>query len=163
MKKAVFCLSVVTEIPPTATSHFSMKSFIRCFGRIWPFEPQNGTNQPPVWLLKVILTVPGSSASTFSMVVKLPPLTLDDDTPVLICDSPPSNPCAYYQQTLNQPFAGTANLEFRGGAGTGPLNACNGTPMKGNWQLLVWDQSGNGTTSVLNSWGLQITAARPVK
>ena len=43
------------------------KSFMMCFGMICPFAPANGTNQPPVGSLKVILTVPGSTASTFSM------------------------------------------------------------------------------------------------
>jgi hypothetical protein len=89
------------------------------------------------------------------------PLTLDDNTPVSICDSSVS--CQYYLQTLNRPFAGTANLAFLGAAGTGPLSALDGLPMRGNWLLTVWDQSGNTTTSVLNSWGLQITVEKPVK
>jgi hypothetical protein len=95
--------------------------------------------------------------------VSIGPLTLDDDTPVSICDQDPGNPCSFYPNQLNRPFAGTANLEFLGVAGTGPLSAFDGLPMRGNWLLTVWDQSGNPTTSALNSWGLQITAARPVK
>ena len=89
------------------------------------------------------------------------PLTLDDNTPVSICDS--SSPCRYYTQQLNRPFAGTANLAFLGTAGTGPLAAFDGLPMRGHWLLTVWDQVTPGTTSVLNSWGLKITAERPVK
>ena len=91
------------------------------------------------------------------------PLTLDDNTPVAICDRDPSSPCQYFPQQLNRPFAGTANLEFLGTAGTGPLAAFDGLSMRGNWLLTVWDQFTTGTTSVLNSWGLKITAERPVK
>ena len=90
------------------------------------------------------------------------PLTLDDNTPVSICDSATPS-CQYYTQMLLQPFAGTANLAFLGTAGTGPLAAFDGQSMRGNWLLTVWDQSSVGTTSVLNSWGLKITAERPVK
>jgi hypothetical protein len=89
------------------------------------------------------------------------PLTLDDDTPVSICnDSTP--PCSWAVDTLNQPFAGTSNLQFLGSGGTGPLAQLNGVAMKGTWTFQIWDEGQIGKTSVLNSWGLQITAARPV-
>jgi len=90
------------------------------------------------------------------------PLTFDDNTPVSICDSNTAS-CQYYTQSLIRPFAGTANLAFLGTAGTGPLSAFDGLGMRGAWKLIVWDQSVTGTTSVLNSWGLQITAEKPVK
>jgi hypothetical protein len=93
--------------------------------------------------------------------VSIGPLTLDDDSPVSICDDDVS--CQYSPQTLIQPFNGTANLLFLGTGGSGPLSAFDGTQMRGNWFLSVWDQAGNATTSVLNSWGLQITAEKPVK
>ena len=88
------------------------------------------------------------------------PLTLDDDTFTEICYHAP---CAYAPQTLLAPYAGTANLLFNGASGQGPLAALNGRPMKGTWTLQVWDKDGGGDTSVLNSWGLQVTAKKPVK
>jgi hypothetical protein len=88
------------------------------------------------------------------------PLTLDDDTTVEICnDATP--PCNYPPATLNRPFAGTANLQYLGTAGTGPLSKLNGLAMRGTWTLQVWDDE-DPTTSTLNGWGLLITAARPV-
>jgi hypothetical protein len=88
------------------------------------------------------------------------PLTLDDDTFTEICYSNP--PCEWAPQTLNAPFAGTANLLFNGSAGTGPLAALNGVGMRGTWTFVVWDENANGLTSILNSWGLQVTAKKPV-
>jgi hypothetical protein len=88
------------------------------------------------------------------------PLTLDDDTTQEICNAV-TPPCNYPVATLNRPFAGTANLQYLGTAGTGPLAKFNGLPMRGTWTFQVWDDAGP-TTSTLNSWGLQITAARPV-
>jgi hypothetical protein len=89
------------------------------------------------------------------------PLTLDDDTPVSICnDATP--PCDWAVDTLNQPFAGTSNLQFLGGGGTAPLSKLDGLAMKGTWTFQIWDEGQIGKTSTLNSWGLQITAARPV-
>jgi hypothetical protein len=88
------------------------------------------------------------------------PLTFDDDTFTEICYTAP---CNYAPQTLTAPYAGTANLLFNGASGQGPLAALNGLPMKGTWTLSVWDAQGGGTTSVLNHWGLQITARSPVK
>jgi subtilisin-like proprotein convertase family protein len=107
----------------------------------------NGTN--------VLLIDPGIGD------VSIGPLTLDDDTPVSICNAT-TPPCSYTPQTLNRPFAGTANLLFLASGGTGPLSAFDGSPMRGTWTLTVWDESNVGQTSLLNSWGLKITAARPV-
>jgi hypothetical protein len=89
------------------------------------------------------------------------PLTLDDDTATSVCDSVTLN-CRDPDQTLIRPFAGTANLNFLFNGDSGPLVAFNGVPMRGTWTALMWDFSSGGT-SVLNSWGLQITAARPVR
>jgi hypothetical protein len=89
------------------------------------------------------------------------PLTFDDDVFVEICYSNP--PCQWAPQTLNAPFAGTANLLYNGSAGTGPLSQLNGGPVQGTWTFSVWDEADPATTSVLNSWGLQITARSPVK
>lgn len=93
------------------------------------------------------------------------PLTFDDDTNVAICDRtvPPGDPCPFYNESLNRPFAGTANLLFQGSGGTGPLSAFDGGPMKGTWRMTAWDEDDIGKTNVLNSWGLQITAKKPVK
>jgi len=90
------------------------------------------------------------------------PLTFDDDTVVSLCDAT-TPPCQYGPDTLNRPFAGTTNLQFMGAAGTGPLSHLDGLPMRGTWTFEIWDQGQVGKTSTLNSWGLQITAARPVK
>jgi hypothetical protein len=96
---------------------------------------------------------------TFITGASIGPLTFDDDTFTEICYSPP---CDYAPETLNPPYAGTANLLFNGSAGAGPLAALNGLPMKGTWTLSVWDSQNVGATSVLNGWGLQITPRRPV-
>ena len=89
------------------------------------------------------------------------PLTFDDDTPVSIC-SQSTPPCTWAVDTLNEPFAGTSNLQFLGSGGTGPLAQLNGVAMRGTWTFQIWDAAEIGKTSVLNSWGLKITAARPV-
>jgi hypothetical protein len=88
------------------------------------------------------------------------PLTFDDDSPVSLCPSPP---CSWATDTLDPPFAGTSNLQFLGSAGTGPLSQLNGVAMRGAWTFEIWDDQGSGDTSTLNSWGLQVTAAKPVK
>jgi len=100
----------------------------------------------------VLLADSGTGAS-------MGPLTFDDDTFTEMCYSPP---CQWAPQTLNPPYVGTVNLEYNGAAGTGPLAQLNGLPMKGTWTLSVWDEGGPGTTSVLNAWGLRITAKKPV-
>jgi hypothetical protein len=89
------------------------------------------------------------------------PLTLDDDTPVSICNAT-NPPCGYAPDTLNRPFAGTSNLQFLGTGGTGPLSHLDGVSMRGTWIFEIWDEQA-GDTSTLNSWGLQVTAASPVK
>jgi subtilisin-like proprotein convertase family protein len=38
----------------------------------------------------------------------------------------------------------------------------NGVQMSGTWTFEIFDVGNIGQTSVLNSWGLQITAAKPV-
>jgi hypothetical protein len=88
------------------------------------------------------------------------PLTLDDDTTTSICDDTTPS-CSDPDATLIRPFAGTANLIGLFGGDTGPLSALNGSPMKGVWTFRAWDNN-TGQTSVLNSWGLQITAEKPV-
>ena len=95
--------------------------------------------------------------------VSIGPLTLDDDTPTIICNAPPPALCGWPLGELARPFAGTANLTFLGGGGTGGLSAFDGVSMKGSWTLTVWDEVDLGQTNTLNSWGLKITAAKPVK
>jgi hypothetical protein len=97
---------------------------------------------------------------TFITGASIGPLTFDDDVFTELCYSPP---CNYAPESLNPPYAGTANLLFNGAAGAGPLAALNGLPMKGTWTFSIWDAEDVGQTSVLNGWGLQITAKRPVK
>jgi hypothetical protein len=89
------------------------------------------------------------------------PLTFDDDTPTSICDSATPN-CSDPDQTLIRPFVGTANLLGLATGDTGPLSNFNGSPMRGTWTFRIWDNN-NGVTSILNSWGLLLTAERPIK
>lgn len=91
------------------------------------------------------------------------PLTLNDDTKTSLCDEPVASDCEDPTQTLAQPFAGTANLFATGGSDTGPLSAFDGTPMRGTWTITAWDRFDVGQTSVLDSWGLRIVPAKPVK
>ena len=93
--------------------------------------------------------------------VSIGPLTIDADARASICDSA-APPCEDPAQTLNRPFAGTANSQGLGGMGSGGVRAMNGVPMKGTWTFEVFDQTGIGRTSTLNGWGLQITSAKPI-
>jgi subtilisin-like proprotein convertase family protein len=90
----------------------------------------------------------------------LGPLTFDDDVPTEMCYFVAG--CQWGPQTLNPPFVGTANLLYNGAAGSGPLAQLNGGPMKGTWTFTAWDQADPGQTSVLNSWGIRVTARKPV-
>jgi hypothetical protein len=91
------------------------------------------------------------------------PLTIDDDSPVSICDSDTLS-CRDPAQTLIRPFAGTANEQGLGSQGTGGLKTFRGVGMRGTWTLTAFDtDNAGGTTSVLNSWGLQISAQKPPK
>ena len=46
-------------------------------------------------------------------------------------------------------------------AGSGPLTLFDGSPIRGKWKLSIYD-TGGPTTSTFDSWGLKITAAKPV-
>jgi hypothetical protein len=94
--------------------------------------------------------------------VSIGPLTIDADSPVAICDAGGATLCSDPAQTLRRPFAGTANQQSLGTAGTGGLPALDGVGMRGTWTFTIFDQGSIGQTSVLNGWGLQITAAKPV-
>jgi subtilisin-like proprotein convertase family protein len=89
------------------------------------------------------------------------PFTMDDDTTASTCFAAP---CPNPFQSLNPPWAGTANLNntFVGAFPTGPLSNFDGIKMKGAWTLKVYDIGANATTSVLNQWGLRIKPAKPV-
>jgi hypothetical protein len=91
----------------------------------------------------------------------LGPWTLDDDTPVSICNQPAAAPCLSPNQSLQQPFAGTSNLAYNDGPSLPPLQGLNGVPMRGKWTLTISDVA-PGATSTLNRWGLKINPARPV-
>jgi subtilisin-like proprotein convertase family protein len=99
--------------------------------------------------------------------VSIGPLTIDADSPVAICDSntgascPGGTPSGDPSATLIRPFAGTANSQGLGGQNSGGVRAMNGVPMKGTWTFEVFDNA-VGKTSVLNTWGLQITSAKPI-
>ena len=88
------------------------------------------------------------------------PYTMDDDTSASACFSAP---CSDPFQSLNPPWAGTANLtrSFVGAFPLGPLSNFDGIKMKGTWTLKVFD-IGSAATSVLNQWGLRIKPAKPV-
>ncbi len=90
----------------------------------------------------------------------LGPLTLDDETRVSACTA--TVPCADPDRTLGQPFAGTANLDVFGG-NQGPLSVFDGRRMRGAWTLTAFDTSAQPTTSILASWGLRVTAAKPAE
>jgi hypothetical protein len=89
------------------------------------------------------------------------PLTIDAQSPVSICDSDTPD-CSDPSSTLVRPFAGTANSQGLGGSSTGGVRGMNGVQMSGTWTFEIFDVGNVGQTSVLNSWGLQITAAKPV-
>jgi subtilisin-like proprotein convertase family protein len=91
----------------------------------------------------------------------LGPLTIDAQSPVSICDDDTAT-CSDPSSTLVQPFAGTANGQGLGGSSTGGVRGMNGVQMSGTWTFEIFDVGNIGQTSVLNSWGLQITAAKPV-
>lgn len=94
--------------------------------------------------------------------VSIGPLTIDADSRISVCDvANPAN-CEDPAQQLNRPFAGTANELGLGTQSTGGVVSMNGVPMRGTWTFTVFDQNDPGQTSVLNGWGLQITAAKPV-
>ena len=90
------------------------------------------------------------------------PLTIDADSPVSICDQANPANCADPAQTLNRPFAGTANQQGMGTQSTGGVPTLNGVGMRGTWTFTIFDASSAAQTSILNGWGLQITAAKPV-
>jgi hypothetical protein len=94
--------------------------------------------------------------------VSIGPFTIDADSPISICNQADPANCTDPAQKLNRPFAGTANEQGLGGAGLGGLSAMNGVGMRGTWTFTIFDQSSPATTSILNGWGLQITAAKPV-
>jgi subtilisin-like proprotein convertase family protein len=94
--------------------------------------------------------------------VSIGPLTLDEDVKTGICDSNTLT-CSDPYQTLIRPFAGTANTQELGVGGSGNLTALDGVPMRGTWTFLVWDEVSVGEISTLNSWGLKLTAAKPVR
>lgn len=107
--------------------------------------------------LGVRLTAPnGATATLFN---ELPgqsvgPLTLDDESPVLICgtDSPP---CSDPDATLLFPFFGTASAE-------GELQIFDRGPIRGNWTVTATDDFTSGTT-VLDFWSLRIAPRTPAK
>ncbi len=86
--------------------------------------------------------------------------TLDDDTQAGICNNPTPT-CADPDSDLTRPYSGTSHLPFDNSGDTGPLSKLNGVPMAGTWKLLIADADTEGT-NVLNSWGLQITPAKPI-
>jgi hypothetical protein len=86
------------------------------------------------------------------------PVTFDDDTQTSFCADPP---CSDPDATLMYPYAGTTNLVGVFSGDQGPLNVFNGSPMRGTWNLYAWDND-TGGNNVINTWGLQITAAKPV-
>jgi hypothetical protein len=122
-------------------------------------------------LTATLVAPSGRSTDLFAFIgagsPSLGPMTIDDSG-AAICNSS-SDPCLNGFQTLYPPFAGAANTTFSF-AGifptNGPLATFDGVRMNGIWTLVVSDQSSGGPddgTSVLNQWGLQISAAKPPK
>jgi|tagenome__1003787_1003787.scaffolds.fasta_scaffold20915657_4 hypothetical protein len=112
--------------------------------------------------LNLMLVGPGGRSVLFDAGAlggqSIGPVTFDDDTQTSICDSVT---CSDPDASLHRPFVGTTNLAFTFSGDTGPLSAFNGTPMRGAWTLYAWDNQPGGN-NVVNTWGLQITAAKPV-
>jgi hypothetical protein len=103
--------------------------------------------------VQLFTAVGGSQAS-------IGPLTLDDDTPTLACNSTSVTTCTDTDPfaTLIQPFAGRAS-GFADGAYVG-LNRFYGVTMRGPWTLSVWDGPGGpGQTSTLTKAVLEVRAA----
>jgi hypothetical protein len=123
-----------------------------------------GTGPNAAGSLDLMLVGPGGRSVLFDAGAlggqSIGPVTFDDDTPTSICDN---TTCSDPDATLHRPFVGTANLANTFGGDTGPLAAFNGTPMRGTWTLYAWDSNDEGETSVINTWGLRIAAAKPVK
>jgi hypothetical protein len=123
-----------------------------------------GTGPNAAGSLDLMLVGPGGRSVLFDAGAlggqSIGPVTFDDDTPTSICDDPP---CSDPDATLQRPFVGTTNLANTFGGDTGPLVAFNGTPMRGTWTLYAWDSNDDGNTNVVNTWGLGIAAAKPVK
>lgn len=90
----------------------------------------------------------------------LGPLTVNDDTKTGICDSATPT-CRDPDATLLQPFAGTAN-NIDQDDDLRPMSSFNGVPMKGTWQLTVFDNN-NTLTSTLVQWGLKATGVTAPK
>lgn len=77
------------------------------------------------------------------------PLTITPNSPFRTCNAT-TPPCADPYLTLNRPFVGTV--------GDNTFQWFRGLPMRGTWTVSVLD-TGNGSTSILNSVALKITAA----
>jgi hypothetical protein len=112
--------------------------------------------------LVAYLTGPsGRTLQLFLMVggQSMGPWTMDDDTSIAICNAAPPG-CTDPSQSLTRPFAGTSNMtqNWQGSfAVNGALSIFDRQGMRGAWTLRVADLT-NGSTSVLNQWGLQIRA-----
>ncbi len=114
--------------------------------------------------LSVWLTAPnGRTVLPFETLgdVSIGPLTLDDDTTTSLCDSATPT-CANPNATLIQPFAGRANTMDEDDDAR-PLSTFDGVRMKGTWTFMVYDNTFNGDTSVLNLVGLRVASATPVQ
>ena len=122
-----------------------------------------GTGSTSANGLDLMLVGPGGRSVLFDAGAmggqSIGPVTFDDDTQTSFCDDPP---CSDPDATLLRPFVGTTNLAFTFGGDTGPLSVLNGTPMRGTWSLYAWDNDSDGDTNVINTWGLRISAAKPV-
>jgi hypothetical protein len=113
--------------------------------------------------LVAYLTAPGGRTLELFQGVgvrSLGPWTLDDESPVAICNASLPTRCPDPSQSLNEPFAGISNLtqNWQGlFAVNGNLTIFNGVSMKGTWTLRIADRA-NAATSTLNQWGIQIRA-----
>jgi hypothetical protein len=76
------------------------------------------------------------------------PLTIGPNSPVRTCNTA-TPPCTNPFATLNRPFVGTV--------GDNTFAWLRGLPMRGDWTVATLD-TGIGSTSIVNSVGLKITA-----
>ena len=81
--------------------------------------------------------------------VSIGPLTLDDESPLLLGRGPPENPTELYA-----PYSGSARPV------QGALAELDNGRVKGTWTLEVTDNN-DGETSVLSSWTLNVDTGKP--
>lgn len=112
----------------------------------------SGTGVDSVAGLFVLLQAPNGANATLIGGLSpgnfVGPLTLDDETEVILSGAPFNSP-----GLLTSPWVGTSQPSE-------PLAIMDNGRVKGNWTLHVLDYN-SGDTNVLNSWNLTVRAGKP--